>query len=137
MGLLDSVSRLLGGEQAEQDPKTRLLQAALGLLSNDSQAGGIQGVLERFRQAGLGDAVASWIGTGPNQPVSADQVQQALGEQHLERLSTASGLPPQEIAGHLSELLPELINKLTPNGEVPQGGLGQAEALLAQFLGRH
>jgi uncharacterized protein YidB (DUF937 family) len=140
MGLLDNALGMLGGGQQQtddpDDPKAKLMQAALALLSNNSQVGGLSGLLDRFQQAGLGQMVGSWIGSGQNQPISAEQVQQVLGDGPLQNLSAETGVPPEQAAGHLSDLLPGLIDRLTPNGELPQGGLGQAGALLGQLLGR-
>ncbi len=137
MGLFDSALGMLGGGQQADDPKSKLLQAAAALLSNNSQVGGLSGLLDRFQQAGLGHVAGSWIGTGQNQPISPEQVQQVLGNDQLEQVSQQTGVPPEQAASHLSELLPGLIDKLTPNGEVPQGGLGQVGALLGQLMGRH
>ncbi|MEO8407014.1 MAG: YidB family protein [Oxalobacteraceae bacterium] len=135
MGLLDMAMGMLGGEQQQLgDPKARLLQAAIQMLTSN-QGGGLQGLMGAFQNAGLGDALASWIGTGQNLPVSGDQVQQALGDGgQLQQLAQATGLTPADTASHLSEILPGLIDKLTPNGEVPQGGLGNLTGMLGQFL---
>lgn len=138
MGLLDIAMGALGGNQQQSgeasDPKTQLLQAALHMLSSN-QGGGLQGLIGTLQNAGLGDALASWIGTGQNIPVTGDQVQQALGNGgQLEQLAQASGLTTTDTANHLSEMLPGLIDKLTPNGEVPQGGFGNLAGMLGQFL---
>lgn len=138
MGLLDMAMGALGGNQQQSgeagDPKAQLLQAALHMLSNN-QGGGMQGLIGTLQNAGLGDALASWIGTGQNIPVTGDQVQQALGNGgQLEQLAQASGLTTADTANHLSEILPGLIDKLTPNGEVPQGGFGNLAGMLGQFL---
>ncbi len=137
MGLFDSVRGMLGGQQQPDDSRARLLEAAAAMLSSNSQVGGLPGLLERFQEAGLGHVIGSWIGTGQNQPISPEQVQQVLGDGELQHISEQTGLPPEQAAGHLSDLLPSLIDKLTPNGEVPEGGLGQAGALLGRLLGRH
>lgn len=137
MGLLDSAIQMLGEvQQQAQDPKAKLLQAAVAMLSDNSQTGGLPGLMEKFQQAGLGNLIGSWVGGGQNLPISGEQVQQALGDEHLQQLSAASGLPAGEAAQHLSDLLPGLIDQLTPNGEVPPGGLGQVGALLGQLVGR-
>lgn len=138
MGLLDSALGMLGsGPQQTDDPKAKLMQAALALLSDNSETGGLHGLLSRFQQAGLGQVLGSWIGTGQNQPISPGQVEQVLGDEQLQQISQQTGVPPEQAASQLSELLPGLIDKLTPTGEVPQGGLGQAGALLGRLLGKH
>ena len=134
MGLLDIALGMLGGNaQQPDDPKAALLQAAIGMLSN---SGGLQGVIGSLQNAGLGDALASWIGTGQNMPVSGEQIQQALGNGgQLEQLAQATGLSNSDTANQLSEMLPGLIDKITPNGELPQGGLGDLGGILGQLLG--
>lgn len=131
MGLLDiALGALSGNAQQPDDPKAALLQAAVSMLTN---GGGLQGLMGSLQNAGLSDALASWIGTGQNMPVSGEQIQQALGNGgQLEQLAQASGLSNSDAAGHLSEMLPGLIDKITPNGELPQGGLG---SILGQLLG--
>lgn len=141
MGLLDGLLGAIGGAQGQatqtNDPKAMLVQAALSMLTNQSGTGGLGGLLSQFQNAGLSDVVNSWVGNGENQPVSADQVQQALGGGHLEQLAQAAGLSQDEAASHLSEILPELINKLTPNGQVPAagGGLEDLAGMLGGLLG--
>jgi uncharacterized protein YidB (DUF937 family) len=139
MGLFDKAFEMLGSGQEQQqmlDPKTRLLQSALSLLSDNGQIGGLPGLMERFQEAGLGHLIGSWVGPGENQPISEGQVQQALGEGHLQQMSEETGMSQDEVARHLSDLLPGLVDKLTPGGEAPQGGLGNVGALLQQIVGR-
>lgn len=142
MGLLDGLLGAISGAEGQQtqtnDPKAMLMQAALSMITSQAGAGGLSGLLSQFHNAGLTDVVNSWVGNGQNQPVSADQVQQALGDSgHLEQLAQAAGLSQDEAAGHLSEILPELINKLTPNGQIPEtgSGLGDLAGLLGGLLG--
>jgi uncharacterized protein YidB (DUF937 family) len=137
MGILDKAFDMLGNSQPQDAGSgTRLLQAAMSLLVNNGQNGGLQGLMERFQEAGLGNAVSSWIGTGENVPVTPEQVQQALGDGPLQQISEESGLSQDETANHLSELLPTLVDKLTPAGHIPPGGLGEMSELLEQFFRR-
>jgi uncharacterized protein YidB (DUF937 family) len=137
MGLFDKAFEMFGDNTSPMmDSKTRLLQAALSMLANNGQTGGLSGLVERFQEAGLGNAVSSWIGTGQNVPITGAQVQQALGEGQLQQISEESGLPQNEAADSLSEILPHLVDKLTPAGHVPQGGLGNMSSLLEHFLGK-
>ena len=159
MGLLDSVIGALagGGTQgpaAGGGGQGALLGIVLGMLTNRSGgdagaasgvggAGGIGGLgdlLAKFQQAGLGDAAASWVGSGQNQPVSGDQVEGALGADLLSQIARQIGLPQGETAGALSQMLPQVVDRLTPNGQVPEGGV-DASALpgfegLGDLLGR-
>ena len=83
------------------------------------QHGGLQGVVKQFERNGLGSTVQSWVGTGSNQPVSSQDVQKALGPDLLQQLSAKSGLSVQELAQRLAQVLPEAVDKMTPNGTLP------------------
>jgi uncharacterized protein YidB (DUF937 family) len=136
MGLLDSAFEMLGDNHLPlMDSRARLLQAALSLVANNGQTGGLHGLAEHFQEAGLGQIIASWIGDGPNIPISREQMQQALGEGHLQQIAEETGYNETETAQRLSGVLPDLIDKLTPDGLVPQGGLGNMSALLDHFMG--
>src|SRR5262249_31622465 len=82
--------------------------------------GGVQGVVNEFEQKGLGETVKSWVGTGPNQPISPDQVHQVLGPDLLRQLSQKSGMSMDELAQKLSQELPQALDKLTPDGSIPK-----------------
>ena len=149
MGLLDNLGGLagqLGATNTGGNPKAALIQAVLGMLVHGNEPGGLggsggigglAGLLQRFQGAGLGDAVASWLGNGANQPVSPAQVQSALGDGPLRTLAEHAGLDEHEAASHLSELLPQLVDRLTPNGQIPQTGVhdGGVEGALAALSG--
>lgn len=88
-----------------------ILSQAAGALGN----GGLQDVVAKFQQGGMGELVQSWIGTGANLPVSADQLHAVLGSDTLQKLAGQFGID----ASHLPALLPEIVSRLTPNGHVP------------------
>ena len=88
-------------------------QGAGGLL------GGLGGLLDKFQKGGLGNAINSWIGTGQNQPVSPGQLGSALGPDIIKTLAQRSGLSEEEITKQLSQILPGVIDKLTPQGRLP------------------
>ena len=73
-----------------------------------------------MQQQGLGPTVKSWVGTGPNQPITADQVHQAFGQGTIAELAAKAGLTPQELSQKLSQVLPQVIDKLTPTGQIPR-----------------
>lgn len=135
MGLLDLAGQFLGGGQGGGDNKAQLINAVIGMIQN--QPGGLQGLLGKLQGSGLGDQVASWVGTGENLPLGADQLQQALGGDQVAAIAQQAGIPAENASGGLAAVLPDIINQLTPSGEVPQGddlqqGLG---GLLGKFLG--
>lgn len=133
MGLLDSVlGSVLSG--AQQQPGG-LAGALGGLLANDGEHGGLAGLVQKFNQAGLGEVVSSWIGHGENLPISADQLQNVLGRGPLADIASKLGIDPSQAAGQLSQMLPGLVDQLTPHGQLPAGGLGNAGDLLGALSG--
>lgn len=138
MGLLDRALDMLGSNHPlpMMDSRTKLLQAALSLIANNGRAGGLPELVDRFQQAGLGNVISSWIGTGENTPITGLQVRQALGNEQMQQISDEAGLPDEEAAEQLSGMLPDLVDRLTPAGHIPQGGLGNMSTLLDHFMGR-
>jgi uncharacterized protein YidB (DUF937 family) len=107
MGMLDG---LLGG----------ILGGGMVAVVNSviEQHGGLQGVVSQFEKQGLGPTVKSWISNGPNLPISADEVHKALGPELMQQLSQKSGLSVSDLAQKLSQVLPQAVDKLTPDGKV-------------------
>ena len=138
MGILDRAIEMLGGDHLPiMDARTKLMQTALSLLANNGQTGGLNGLVERFNEAGLGNVIQSWIGSGENAPITGRQLQQVLGDGHLRQISEETGLSEPVAADQLSDMLPDLVDKLTPSGHIPPGGLGNMSSLLDHFLGRY
>jgi len=134
MSLLDTALGMLGNaQQRSGDTQGNLVQAALGMLSQTQNGGGLQGLIGAFQNAGLGEVIASWVGTGQNLPISSEQIQQALGGGHLNQLAEASGLSHSDAAGGLAAILPGLIDQLTPNGQVADVDNINPTAMLQQF----
>ena len=82
--------------------------------------GGVQGVVSEFERNGLGQTVQSWVGTGPNAPISAADIQRVIGPDLLQKLSEKSGVSQDDLAQHLSQILPRAVDHLTPNGVIPK-----------------
>jgi uncharacterized protein YidB (DUF937 family) len=82
--------------------------------------GGVQGIVAQLEQQGLGGTVRSWVGSGVNQPITADQIHQAFGSDVVKELAAKVGLSPDVLAGKLAQVLPQAIDKLTPAGTVPK-----------------
>jgi uncharacterized protein YidB (DUF937 family) len=80
--------------------------------------GGLQGLMQKFQQTGLGEHFNSWLGTGQNQPISGRQVHEALGTDQIEQLAQQMGVPPKQLADHLAELLPHTVDRMTPEGNI-------------------
>ncbi len=124
MGLFDSlvnqVSHTLSGNAATGHGG--MLDAVMGII-NSPEIGGIQGLITLFQNKGLGNAMASWVSTGQNLPVSAEQIQQVLGNQHIQAVAQKLGISTTDAAQGLATMLPKIIDHLTPNGSVPHGDL--------------
>jgi uncharacterized protein YidB (DUF937 family) len=113
----------------------QLMQAISSLLSSDGQLGGLQGLIAKFQQGGLGDVVASWVGTGENLPITGEQLSGVLGQDALAGLASKFGVNTSELAGQLSNVLPGVVDKLTPNGNMPAAGLGNGGDLMGMLGG--
>jgi uncharacterized protein YidB (DUF937 family) len=119
-------------EQVMQNPK--LMEGVMGLLSKDSPVGGVQGLLANFQNAGMGDAVQSWLGDGANKPVAESDIEKALGGDVLQQLAEKANMAPSEASSVLSQALPAMIDKLTPQGQAQDMDLGSLQSMLGGFL---
>jgi uncharacterized protein YidB (DUF937 family) len=120
MGVFDDVVGNLTGGTAAGGGGQGLVMSVLEMLNN--RQGGISGLAGAFQQNGLGDVISSWIGTGANLPVSGDQIQQVLGSGQIQAIAQKLGIAPEAASSQLADVMPGIVDKLTPNGEVPQGG---------------
>jgi uncharacterized protein YidB (DUF937 family) len=128
MGLLDDVIGSALGSKSGSGLSSPIAMALMALLASkmapgasaqQSPAGGLGGLLDQFRQNGLEQVINSWIGTGQNQAVSPAQLHQALGQDTVDQLAEQTGLPHDDLLSQLSKLLPGVVDKLTPNGQLP------------------
>lgn len=138
MSLFDSVAGMLTGDGSDDQPSGALMQHLGRLLASDGSGGGLSGLVQSFEQSGLGQVIGSWIGTGGNLPISPDQVQQVFGSGKLGELAQSLGIQTDQVAAQLAQVLPHLIDSLTPNGQLPSEGVGGAAILSAvsSILGR-
>jgi uncharacterized protein YidB (DUF937 family) len=137
MGLLDSLLSGLAGPAASGDQAANpLLQLALQMLAGQGQAGGLGSLISQFQQAGYGQQMDSWISTGQNLPISPEQLMQVFGQGQLQQMAASSGMDVGQLSGGLSELLPQLIDRMTPAGQVPASGLDGALAELSKMMPR-
>src|SRR5213080_4644513 len=132
MELLDNIegqvmNRVMGGSA------NPMAAAVLQMIQN--QPGGLQGLVQCFQQNGLEGVISSWIGTGQNHAISPDQVQQVLGSNTLQQVAEKAGVSPDQAKSSLAELLPTIVDKLTPNGQVPEHSslLQMGESLLSSL----
>lgn len=119
MGLLDQLkAEAEGAVKTFAGDHPQLGQEVLNLVH--SGPGGLNALVQQFQAGGLGHLIQSWVSTGPNQPASAQQIQQALGGDRLRQIAARVGLDPNIVAQKLSTILPQVVNHLTPNGQLPQ-----------------
>ena len=110
MGLLDGI---IGGAVGAE--------MATVVNSLIQKHGGIGGIIQEFQNKGLGETVKSWVSTGPNQPITPDQMHHALGADTITQLAAKLGISPQDLSSKLSTVLPQVVDKMTPTGVVPPG----------------
>lgn len=134
MSLVGQVAGATMGGGQQGGGNAAMMNAIAGMLGQ--QSGGIGGLVQAFSQNGMAEQAQSWVGTGENMPISPDQVQSVLGSDMIANLAAQVGISPEMASTVVSQVLPMLIDQLTPNGDVPQGdalqnGIG---ALLGNFL---
>jgi uncharacterized protein YidB (DUF937 family) len=134
MGLLDQVlGGLMGGSGAASPLQGVLMsmlgsgQGAAGMAGQGSgmmggMGGGLNGLISQFEQAGLGHIAQSWVGKGPNQSVSPQQLQSVFGENQVQNMASQAGMQPQDFLSQLSQHLPNAVSGMTPNGRMPDEG---------------
>ena len=131
-GLGGLLGGLLGGQQ-QGGAMAALLPIVTGMLANGGSHGGLGGLMEKFNQAGMGEQMSSWVGKGENLPISADQLSSVLGSGAIGDIASKLGVGEGEAGGMLAQMLPGLIDKLTPDGQAPTGGLGGAGDLMGML----
>ncbi len=131
MGLLDEVMAAAGGGTAQPQQGNAL--SAIMHYINSPQVGGIAGLQSMFQQGGLGHILSSWIGTGQNLPVSASQLQNVLHGGALQEAAQKAGMDPTQLTGAMASLLPHLMDKMSPNGQLPTGS--SLQVMLQQLSG--
>lgn len=134
MDLLKGADSILGNQSGDVNLGS-LAGTVMGMMSKDN--GGIGGMLEQFQNNGLGDVAKSWVSTGQNLPISADQLTQVFGQQKLGAMAQQSGMDLTKFLPILTAALPLIVDKLTPDGEVNDKSnnmLEQGMGLLGSFL---
>jgi uncharacterized protein YidB (DUF937 family) len=122
LGLFDEVMAVSGLAGSTQSSQHAGALSAIMEYVNSPQVGGLSGLQQKFQEKGLGGVMSSWIGTGQNLPISSEQLQGALDSGALERVAAKAGIDPSQLTSMMSTLLPHVVDKLTPGGEVPEGG---------------
>jgi uncharacterized protein YidB (DUF937 family) len=132
MGLLDQITGALGQQAGGSGQTNQLMQLALNVIN--SHPGGLQGLIQQFAQSGLGQQAPSWVSNGQNLPISAEQITQVLGSGKLQEIAKQLGVNHTDAAGGLADLLPQVVNQLTPNRAVQDDLVQQGLSLLKSKL---
>ena len=118
MGFLDYLLRSAVGDSHDGTGANPMLDAVLGMINN-SQSGGLAGLIQAFHDKGLGDVVGSWVSTGENLPISTSDLSRVLGSAQIAELARRFGLSRAAASAQLTEVLPQVVDKLTPDGRLP------------------
>jgi len=130
MDILNTIQSALGGG----DKKDDLMSSVMGLLGGQ---GGLDKLIGQFASKGLGDVIGSWVSTGKNLPVSGDQLQRVLGKDTINNLASKLGMDKGALTSQLTNLLPNVVDKLTPDGKVPEGDImSKGMDILGGLLGK-
>jgi uncharacterized protein YidB (DUF937 family) len=113
MGILDDISAKLGGQQGQEGGLASLQQMF-------SSNGGLQGMMSKLTNSGLGQQVQSWVGTGENQPVTGHQMQQAMDPNELHHMAEQAGMSDEETSDQIARAMPQMVNDATPQGQIPE-----------------
>lgn len=118
MGLMESVTgmagNLFGGGQ-----NSGIVNAVLQMFTNNKH-GGLGGLIQSFQSKGLGNIISSWTGSGQNLPISKEQLREGLGQERINDISANAGEDSESVLSKLTGILPNVVDKLTPDGNVPQ-----------------
>ncbi|HVX40077.1 MAG TPA: YidB family protein [Gemmatimonadaceae bacterium] len=123
MSVLDEVTGKVKSAIGVKSPAAGAILSALVDYLHAPDVGGLPGLVKKFETAGLGAQIQSWISGGHPLPITPDQVSLALGNAEIAKMATKAGLPTTEVTEHLTEILPDAVNHLTPGGKIPSAGM--------------
>jgi uncharacterized protein YidB (DUF937 family) len=116
MGLLDQITDIANSLGGEKGASRGLLEGVADLL----KGGGLRDLVDSFMGSGLEEIIKSWVGSGSNKPITDDQLKNALGSEKLEQLASRAGIPADQATKVLKDILPDIIDRLTPNGKMTE-----------------
>jgi uncharacterized protein YidB (DUF937 family) len=122
MGIFDEVMAVAGLAGSAQSGQHANALSAIMEYVNSPQVGGLAGLQQKFQEKGLGGVMSSWVGSGQNLPISTEQLQGVLHSGALEQVAAKAGIDPSQLTSMMTTLLPHVVDKLTPDGQVPEAG---------------
>ncbi len=130
MDILNGLKSTIGGGGNQNE----IVSSIINLIG--VQSGGLNGLVRQFTNKGMGNLISSWIGTGQNLPISSSQLNDVLSFDTIKNLSSKLGIDENTLTGHLSDLLPKVVDNLTPDGKIPDGDiLNKGKSLLSELFG--
>lgn len=121
MGLFDQIAGAISGATANTNEGEKALLPVIMQLLNDPGTGGLAGLVQTFHKGGLAEIANSWISTGHNLPVSAEQINSVLGNEQVKNIAGKLGISLDQASEQIAAHLPQIIDRLTPNGSIPEG----------------
>ncbi len=118
MGILDMLTSVMASKAASE-LETAVIPVVLSEVLGNGSEGGLSAIVAKLQQAGFGDQVKSWIGTGQNLPISAQQLQQVLGSDLVKQLAARFGIPVDQLSTVLAQVLPAVVDQASPKGTLP------------------
>ncbi len=134
MGLLDSLLKMTAGATKDTKTNQNAVTSIMDILINNKQRGGLDGLVGKLTQAGLGNVVDSWISTGKNQSIKSGQLSKALGSDVISQIASKLGVSNSSASGLLARLLPQIIDKLTPDGNTTSASQVNVQDILSRIL---
>lgn len=129
MGIFDQMTKQALGKAVANAAGVNQSPVIGALIPLVMGSGGVSGLIDKFQSQGMGSVINSWISTGPNQPIGENQIESVFGRQQLESAAQSSGIGYNDLLSQTSNILPQFIDKLTPDGEAPKRSLGADDLL--------
>ncbi|MBL8034125.1 MAG: DUF937 domain-containing protein [Leptospiraceae bacterium] len=126
MSIQDDIKKYIDQASSQINVGKEKLEGLVASLALDERKAQLEGIVNTLREKGLKDTVASWVGTGENQPINPEKIKEALGVHKIEELAAQAKMKASEVPQALSNLLPQIIDKLTPDGKEPENGIAAA-----------
>lgn len=134
MSIQDDIKKYIDQASSQINVGKEKLEGLVASLALDEKKAQIEGIVAALREKGLKDTVSSWVGTGENHPINPDKIKEALGVNKIEELAAQAKMKASEVPQALSNLLPQIIDKLTPDGKEPENGIAAAAVKLLKGI---
>ena len=134
MSIQEDIKKYIDQASGQLNVGKEKLEGLVSSLALDEKKAQLDGIISSLKEKGLKDTVASWVGTGENQPINPEKIKEALGVHRIEELAAQAKMKASEVPQALSNLLPQIIDKLTPDGKEPENGIAAAAVKLLKGI---